>query len=92
MLCKLDQTQESLDKLLHTCEPIERFLEFKNSCELPGSSFVDTTGASMDDFGALETDGKGDFDDISSLKLYFVPLNLIERWGSAMGILIVLYH
>ncbi|KAL5559298.1 hypothetical protein UlMin_035509 [Ulmus minor] len=63
--------QENLDKLVQSCEPLE--------------CFIDTTSVSVDDFGAQE-DGKGNGHDISSLEQYFVPLNLIERWGSAMDI------
>ncbi|XP_024030516.1 tRNA (cytosine-5-)-methyltransferase isoform X2 [Morus notabilis] len=86
VLCEHDQTQESLDKLIRSCEPIERFLELKSPSQQPGSGFLDATGALADDFGALEQDGKRDGDDVRSLKQYFVPLNLIERWGSAMDI------
>ncbi|PON57910.1 C-5 cytosine methyltransferase [Parasponia andersonii] len=86
MLCQLDETQESLDKLLQSCEPMERFLELKNPSQQPESSFMDTTSASMDVFGALEIDGEGDAHYIKSLEQYSVPLNLIERWGSAMDI------
>lgn len=92
VLCEHDQTQESLNKLIQSCEPIERFLELKSPSQQPGSSFLDATGALADDFGALEQDGKSDGDDVSSLKQYFVPLNLIERWGSAMGILFLSDH
>lgn len=86
VLCEHDQTQESLDKLIQSCEPIERFLELKNPSKQPGSSLIDTTNAPADDFGAPEEDDKRDGHDVSSLEQYLVPLELIERWGSAMDI------
>ncbi|XP_030492879.2 tRNA (cytosine(38)-C(5))-methyltransferase 2 [Cannabis sativa] len=81
---ELDQTQESLDKLIQSCKPIESFLEFKNPSQQISSSMESTN--TVDDFEAPEIDDKGDDHDISSLEQYFVPLNLIERWGSAMDI------
>ncbi|KVH90286.1 C-5 cytosine methyltransferase, partial [Cynara cardunculus var. scolymus] len=66
------QLTSTSDKMLQTCLPIERFLEFGNSMNQVenGTSFPPDTCS-----------------DESSLKQYFVPSNLIERWGSAMGIL-----
>lgn len=51
---------------------------------------MDTTSATIDDLETPAIDGKGDDHDISSFEQYFVPVDLIERLGSAMGILIVL--
>ena len=86
VLYEHDQPQDNLDNLLQSCEPIERFLEFKNDNQQPG----DTTSVSMFAVGGLEKDDEGNRYDDSSLDQYFVPLTLIERWGSAMGILISL--
>ncbi|KAH7524699.1 hypothetical protein FEM48_Zijuj06G0147300 [Ziziphus jujuba var. spinosa] len=82
VLFEHDQPQESFDKLLQSCEPIERFLEFKNADLQPG----DTTSVSTFAAGGLEKDNEGSECDINSLDQYFVPLSLIERWGSAMDI------
>lgn len=77
MLSEGDQSQMNWDKLLEACEPIENFLEYKKSSgqEELESSCLHT------DVSALEKPVLG------SLNQYAVPLSLIERWGSAMGIL-----
>uniref|UniRef100_A0A5B7BQF9 Putative tRNA (Cytosine-5-)-methyltransferase-like isoform X2 n=1 Tax=Davidia involucrata TaxID=16924 RepID=A0A5B7BQF9_DAVIN len=83
-----DQSQESWDKLLQACEPIENFLEFKNpsnQVEME-SSILHTINVSTNVTEALEGSNEGNESDISSLGQYFVPLSLIERWGSAMDI------
>uniref|UniRef100_A0A2N9EZH7 Uncharacterized protein n=1 Tax=Fagus sylvatica TaxID=28930 RepID=A0A2N9EZH7_FAGSY len=83
-----DQSQESWDKLLQSCEPVQKFLEFKNHSNQTDteSGFLDTTLVSTDAFGDLEKNDKGNGLDGSSLD-YLVPLSLIERWGNVMGIL-----
>lgn len=65
------QLTSTYDKMLQTCLPIERFLEFEKSMNQVenGTSFPPNT-----------------FSDEDSLKQYFVPSSLIERWGSAMDI------
>ena len=83
MISQRDQTQESLDKLLQSCEPVENFLEFKTPSHQPVSGFIDTNSALIDDFEVTS-----DRHNIRPMEDYFVPLNLIERWGSAMGILL----
>lgn len=86
MFCELDEPQGSLDKLLESCEPIERFLEFKNCRDQP--NFVDSTTVSTDTIGVLEKDEENGCC-TSTLDQYSVPSSLIERWGSAMGILVL---
>ncbi|XAR70947.1 tRNA (cytosine(38)-C(5))-methyltransferase [Bertholletia excelsa] len=69
---------ESYDQLLETCEPIENFLEFKNSGNQvdKGSGFLHSACVSANASGS----------DKGSQGQYFVPLSLIERWGNAMDI------
>lgn len=89
VLCAHDLPRENFDKLLQSCEPIERFLEFKNSSHPPGSNSLNTT---MDFEDACRDTGKDTEEheyDISSVDQYSVSLSLIERWGSAMGILLL---
>ncbi|KAF3447158.1 hypothetical protein FNV43_RR12338 [Rhamnella rubrinervis] len=71
-----DQPLDSLDNFLQSCEPIERFLEFKNDNQQPG----DTTSVSLFAVGGLEKDDEGNRYDASSLDQYFVPLTLIESY------------
>ncbi|KAJ6330040.1 hypothetical protein OIU76_008800 [Salix suchowensis] len=74
-----DQPPSNWDTLIHSCEPIERFLEFKSS-----SDQVTGTDVSADCSGALENI---DERNLNTKSQYVVPLSLIERWESAMGIL-----
>ncbi|PRQ26809.1 putative tRNA (cytosine(38)-C(5))-methyltransferase [Rosa chinensis] len=83
VFCELDEPQGSLDKLLESCEPIERFLELKNCRDQP--NFVDSTTVSTDTIGVLEKDEENGCC-TSTLDQYSVPSSLIERWGSAMDI------
>ncbi|XP_065851056.1 tRNA (cytosine(38)-C(5))-methyltransferase 2 isoform X2 [Euphorbia lathyris] len=73
------QPAENWDQMLQSCEPVENFLEFKNSI-----SYVD----GETDFVATSSVSTGDLDNIEGnmMDQYFVPSNLIERWGSAMDI------
>lgn len=84
-----DQSQESWNKLLESCEPVEKFLEFKNHSDQMNteSGFLDTTIVPIDAYGALEKNDNANGHNDISLNQYLVPLSLIERWGSAMGIL-----
>lgn len=84
MFCELDEPQESWDRMLESCEPIESFLEFKNCSDQSESNFVDTTTVSTDSDEVLD---EGNEYCSGALYQYSVPLSLIERWGSAMGIL-----
>ncbi|CAN6678377.1 unnamed protein product [Malus baccata var. baccata] len=87
---KLDEPQESRDTLLEYCEPIESFLEFKNCSDQSESNFVGTTTGSTNTEGILKKDeGSGFCSGI--VDQYIVPLSLVERWGSAMGILLRFY-
>lgn len=90
MSCELDEPQGSWDKWLESCQPIESFLEFKNCSDHSEPNFVDSTNVSTDTSGALEED-EGNGCCTSTLDQYSVPLSLIERWGSAMGILVLLF-
>uniref|UniRef100_A0A2P2JXD0 tRNA cytosine-5--methyltransferase isoform X1 n=2 Tax=Rhizophora mucronata TaxID=61149 RepID=A0A2P2JXD0_RHIMU len=82
-----DQPVENWEKLLHCCEPVERFLEFRHSRDQgeAESRFVEMENFSADHTRALETVIEAN---LSSMDQYFVPLSLIERWGDAMGILV----
>ncbi|RXH73464.1 hypothetical protein DVH24_016286 [Malus domestica] len=87
---KLDEPQESRDTLLEYCEPIESFLEFKNCSDQSESNFVGTTTGSTNTEGILKKDeGSGFCSGI--VDQYIVPLSLVERWGSAMDILLRFY-
>ena len=77
-----DSSQEDGHKLLQSCQPIEKFLELKNcSSDNEVESTTSMTGLSND---VPRTLGKG-ID-----HQYHVPTRLVERWGSAMGILALL--
>ncbi|XP_050230974.1 tRNA (cytosine(38)-C(5))-methyltransferase 2 [Mercurialis annua] len=69
-----DQPPENWDKLLQSCEPLESFLEFKNSSNQLNTEI---------EFGNLENTYERN---MSTMDQYYVPSNLIERWGSAMDI------
>jgi tRNA (cytosine38-C5)-methyltransferase len=90
VLCELDEPQGSWDKWLESCQPIESFLEFKNCSDHSEPNFVGGTNLSTDTIGALEED-EGNGCCTSTFDQYSVPLSLIERWGSAMGILALLF-
>ena len=79
---------EIWDKLLQSCEPVERFLEFKNAINPleTNSSYLDTLTVTTDASGELDNHER-DRSDGNSWDQFSVPLSLIERWGSAMGIL-----
>ncbi|XP_059459766.1 tRNA (cytosine(38)-C(5))-methyltransferase 2 isoform X1 [Corylus avellana] len=83
-----DQSQESCDELLQSCEPVEKFLEFKNHSDQMDteSGLLDTTIVPIDAYGALEKNDNANGRNDISLNQYLVPLSLIERWGSAMDI------
>ncbi|KAE8698350.1 hypothetical protein F3Y22_tig00110597pilonHSYRG00027 [Hibiscus syriacus] len=81
------QSKENWDKLIDSCQPIEKFLEFT-----PSSDQVDMETISLvntdDSADVQETSDKfaeGNACDVGSIYQFIVPLSLIERWGSAMG-------
>lgn len=86
MVNECNQPQESYDRWLPVCEPVENFLEFKNPTNQVemSSSFKLTTIVSIE---VSEGDG-GNGSDFTSASQYSVPLSLIKRWGAAMGILV----
>ncbi|KAM2067204.1 hypothetical protein ACFX1T_043564 [Malus domestica] len=53
---ELDEPQESRDRLLESCEPIESFLEFENCSDQSESNFGDTITGSTNTEGILEKD------------------------------------
>lgn len=89
---KLDKLEENLNKLLQSCDPVEKFLEFNSSCyqENTGSSLAAISTAALDDIG--NSDKIVGVNEHDCLDQYLVPFSLIERWGSAMGILIILLY
>ncbi|KDO61671.1 hypothetical protein CISIN_1g016377mg [Citrus sinensis] len=86
VITKHDQPDDSWDKLLESCDPVERFLEFSNSGDQVNTEtgFLSTGTAAVDDFGAAEE--TVEVDRCVSIDHFLVPLSLIERWGSAMDI------
>lgn len=81
-----NSSKEDRQNLLQSCQPIENFLELKNpSSDIAVESVALRTDLSND---APRTLGKNNgHDEYESLDQYFVHPSLIERWGSAMGIL-----
>lgn len=94
MIGEYDQSQENWDKLIESCQPIEKFLEFTSSSDqvdVETSSFG-TTDVSANGLETSEEFVGGDAFDFSSIDQFVVPLSLIERWGSAMGIFSILFN
>lgn len=76
-----DQLQRNWDDLPITCEPIESFLEQQSFCDAVN---LETSCLPADISKSSEVEEKL----VSgTLNQYVVPSSLIERWGSAMGIL-----
>lgn len=82
------ESDESWDKLLQSCDPVESFLEFKKPSHQINTEtdFLATNSITTDSFGASEKIGEAN--EHESMDQYLVPPSLIERWGSAMGILV----
>lgn len=80
-----DLSLDNWEKLSRSCQPIERFLVLKN----PSNDASLVTGSSTVAPNALEKYDDCVYDSIS-LDQYLVPLSLVERWGSAMGILVLI--
>ncbi|MED6108725.1 C-5 cytosine-specific DNA methylase [Stylosanthes scabra] len=79
-----DLSQEDRHKLLQSCQPIECFLELKNpSNNIEVETATSLTGLSN---GNPRTLGEGDDNVCDTLQQYYVPLSLVERWGSAMDV------
>ncbi|KAK4274420.1 hypothetical protein QN277_017640 [Acacia crassicarpa] len=74
-------SRKDWDMLLPSCQPIEQFLELKNP-----SNGTDVESASLDTDLPRDLKHNGEVLNKASLDQYFVPLSLIERWGSAMDI------
>lgn len=86
MVHECNQPQASYDQWLPACEPVENFLEFKYpTIQVETSSALKLT--TMVSIEVSEGD-EGNGSDFTSASQYFVPSNLIERWGAAMGILV----
>lgn len=81
-----DLSLEDRHNLLQSCQPIEKFLVLKNpSNDTDVESAASTTGVSN---GISRTSGEDNEHEYDSLDKYYVHPSLLERWGSAMGILI----
>ncbi|KNA21545.1 hypothetical protein SOVF_042200 [Spinacia oleracea] len=83
-----EQSPESWESMLLSCEPVQTFLEFDNcrNQDVTESRCSDTVTCSpFSSESAQRLDIKVGVDG-NLLDQYFVPLNLIERWGSAMDI------
>lgn len=71
------------DKFIETCRPIQEFLEFKDSTS---ELISDAVGSSISRISKDTEEGTVAIN--NTLNEYIVPPNLVERWGSAMGILL----
>ncbi|EOY31434.1 Pentatricopeptide repeat superfamily protein, putative [Theobroma cacao] len=74
-----DQSQENWDKLIESCQPIEKFLEFTSSSDqvdVETSSFG-TTDVSANGLETSEEFVGGDAFDFSSIDQFVVPLNIV---------------
>lgn len=79
--------QEDRHKLLQSCQPIEKFLEFKNHrSDVDVESAALMTGLSNDTPGTLKEDSDHGVDSSDQYYQYYVHPSLIERWGSAMDV------
>ncbi|KAF7817233.1 tRNA (cytosine(38)-C(5))-methyltransferase 2 isoform X1 [Senna tora] len=90
-----DLSQKDWEKSLLSCQPIEQFLELKNpnnDSAADSASFVTHLPEhSIRNLGENDVhEYDGEVLDRASLDQYSVPLSLIERWGSAMGILVLM--
>jgi len=82
---KDDLSLEDSQNLLQSCQPIEKFLVLKNPSSDTNVEFAaSTTGLSNDGSRTSGTENDHEYD---SLDKYYVHPSLLERWGSAMGIL-----
>lgn len=71
--------------MLQSCQPIEKFIELKNlSNDIAVESEALRTDLSND---APRTLGENNGHEYESLDQYYIHPSLIDRWGSAMGIL-----
>lgn len=75
------QGEQGSEKLLQSCEPVEKFLD--STAQVNG----EPSGLDESENGSRDCDGQEDDTDSDSVHQYLVPLSLIERWGNAMGIL-----
>ncbi|KHN26758.1 tRNA (cytosine-5-)-methyltransferase [Glycine soja] len=83
-----NSSKEDRQNLLQSCQPIEKFIELKNlSNDIAVESEALRTDLSND---APRTLGENNGHEYESLDQYYVHPSLIERWGSAMGILALL--
>lgn len=78
------ESQAYWDRLLETCQPINDFLELKSFTGELISKPSMMHGNISEGLNIIE-DGHGSIDDL--LNQYLVPSSLVQRWGSAMGIL-----
>ncbi|KAE8691345.1 putative protein phosphatase 2C 22-like [Hibiscus syriacus] len=88
MIGENGQSQENWNKLIDSCQPIEKFLEFTSSSdqvEMETVSLVNTDD-SADDQETSDKFVEENACDFGSIDQFIVPLSLIERWGSAMDI------
>lgn len=76
---------EDRHESLQSCQPIEKFLELKNPRnDIDVDSAASTTGLSIETSGTLGQDNDHEY---HSSDQFYVHPSLLERWGSAMGIL-----
>ncbi|KAG4399133.1 hypothetical protein AAZX31_08G175800 [Glycine max] len=80
-----NSSKEDRQNLLQSCQPIEKFIELKNlSNDIAVESEALRTDLSND---APRTLGENNGHEYESLDQYYIHPSLIDRWGSAMGIL-----
>lgn len=76
-----EQSHGCCDKLLQACQPIKEFLELKNFRDEDLDSCIANVSETSDEVE------EGNRSVSCPLNQFFVPSSLVERWGSAMGIL-----
>jgi tRNA (cytosine38-C5)-methyltransferase len=82
-----DLSLEDRQNVLQLCQPIEKFLVLKNpSNDTDVESEASTTGLSND---TSRSSGKDNDHEYDSIDKFYVHPSLLERWGSAMGILVL---
>ncbi|KAL2897814.1 hypothetical protein RDABS01_039596 [Bienertia sinuspersici] len=84
----LEQLQKSYECVPMSCEPVKMFLEFDYCTNQDATESRSSDNVNCSPFlsASAEMWDKKFRSDGNSLDQYFVPLSLIERWGSAMDI------
>lgn len=81
-----EQLSESWESMLMSCEPLQKFLEFDNCSHQDATESRCSANVNCSPLSESAQRWKKVGSDGNSLDQYFVPLSLVERWGSAMDI------